>query len=315
VISARVALRRSGLVARRAPTRRMELAALIAGLTTVVAWGSAFVAIRAAGETFSPGAMALGRLLVAAAILGGIALARHLCGRRESLPGRRDVLAIGGYAVLWLCCYSIALNAAERSVDAGTAAIVINTGPLLIAVLAGVFLREGYPRGLLVGCVLAFAGTVLIGAATSGGPAGATATGFALLVLAVLAYAAAVIVQKPVLSRVSGFQVTWLGTAIATVVLLPLTPSLVSELHHANVAALGWMIYLGVVPTTLGFATWSFALRHASAGRTAALNYLIPVVAITLGWLVLGEPPPDLAVAGGALCLAGVFLARRPRSP
>ncbi len=312
--SPRAGLGRSNLVPGGLPSRRLELTALIAGLTTVMAWGSAFVAIRAAGETFSPAAMALGRLVVAAAILGAIALARHLSGRREPLPGRRDTLAIGGYAVLWLCCYSIALNAAERSVDAGTAAMVINIGPLLIAVLAGAILREGFPRGLLVGCVLAFAGTVLIGVATSGRPAGATTAGFALLVLAVLSYAAAVIVQKPVLSRVSGFQVTWLGTAIATVVLLPLTPDLVSELHNASAAAIGWLIYLGVVPTTLGFATWSFALRHASAGRTAALNYLIPVVAITLGWLVLGETPPALALAGGTLCLAGVRLARRPHS-
>jgi drug/metabolite transporter (DMT)-like permease len=52
-------------------------------------------------------------------------------------------------------------------------------------------------------------------------------------------------------------------------------------------------------------------VRRASAGRTASLNYLIPVVAILLGWVLLGERPPWLAAAGGALCLAGVYLARR----
>jgi drug/metabolite transporter (DMT)-like permease len=65
------------------------------------------------------------------------------------------------------------------------------------------------------------------------------------------------------------------------------------------------------MPTALGFATWSFALRRTSAGRTASLNYLIPVVAILLGWVVLSERPPWPALAGGALCLAGVYLARR----
>jgi drug/metabolite transporter (DMT)-like permease len=53
------------------------------------------------------------------------------------------------------------------------------------------------------------------------------------------------------------------------------------------------------------------ALRRGSAGRTASLNYLIPVVAIVLGWVALGERAPGLAFAGGALCLAGVYLARR----
>src|SRR5262249_50658654 len=64
-------------------------------------------------------------------------------------------------------------------------------------------------------------------------------------------------------------------------------------------------------PTALGFATWSFALSRASAGRVASLNYAIPVVAITLGWAYLGERPPALAVGGGALCLVGVYVARR----
>jgi len=79
----------------------------------------------------------------------------------------------------------------------------------------------------------------------------------------------------------------------------------------AITSAIGWTIYLGLMPTALGFATWAFALRRSSAGRMASLAYLIPVVAILLGWAVLGERPPWLAAAGGALCLAGVYLARR----
>ena len=72
-----------------------------------------------------------------------------------------------------------------------------------------------------------------------------------------------------------------------------------------------WLVYLGVGPTALGFATWAYALRRMSAGRLASLAYLIPVVAILLGWALLGETPPWLAAVGGALCLAGVYLARR----
>ena len=71
------------------------------------------------------------------------------------------------------------------------------------------------------------------------------------------------------------------------------------------------MIYLGLAPTALGFATWAYALRRMNAGRLASLAYLIPVVAILFGWALLGETPPSLAAAGGALCLTGVALARR----
>ena len=286
-----------------------DVAALSAALVTVIAWGSAFVAIRAAGETLSPGAIALGRLAVSSAILTAVALVR-----RAALPPRRDLLHIAAYGVLWLTVYSVALDAAERRVDAATAAMLINTGPILIAVLAGFFLREGFPPGLFAGCAVAFAGCVVIGLATtqSGTRAG---LGIVLCVVAALAYALAVLVQKPVLARVSSFQVTWLGCAAATVACLPFAPTLAIEAAKADAAALGWTVYLGIVPTALGFATWSFALRRTSAGRMASITYLIPVVATVLGWAVLGETPPWLAGAGGALCLAGVYVARRaPRS-
>jgi drug/metabolite transporter (DMT)-like permease len=284
---------------------RSDLPALIAGLVTVTLWGSAFVGIRAAGEALSPGALALGRLLVGSAILGSVALIR-----REPLPQPRDLLAIGAYGVLFLAIYSVALNAAERSVDAGTAAMIVNTGPILIALLAGVFLGEGLPSGLLAGCAVAFAGCVLIGFATtrSGSRAG---FGILLLVFATIAYSTAVVVQKSALARVSSFQVTWLGCAAGTVACLPFAPALAAEAAKAGATAIGWTIYLGVFPTTIGFVTWSFALRRTSAGRMASLNFLIPVVAILLGWVLLREVPPWLAVAGGALCLAGVYLARR----
>ena len=121
----------------------------------------------------------------------------------------------------------------------------------------------------------------------------------------------AVVVQKPVLARVSSLQVTWLGCAAATVACLPFAPTLATGPRKPTPSAIGWTIYLGVVPTALGFATWAFALRRTSAGRMASLAYLIPLVAILLGWAVLGERPAWLAAVGGSLCILGVALARR----
>jgi drug/metabolite transporter (DMT)-like permease len=89
----------------------------------------------------------------------------------------------------------------------------------------------------------------------------------------------------------------------------------VTDAAHADGAAIGWTVYLGAAPTALGFATWAIALRRTSAGRMASLTYLIPLVAIVLGWAVLGETPRWLAASGGVLCLAGVVLARRRTGP
>jgi drug/metabolite transporter (DMT)-like permease len=106
-------------------------------------------------------------------------------------------------------------------------------------------------------------------------------------------------------------QVTWIGCAIATVVCLPFAPQLASDAGDAGASALAWTVYLGAVPSALGFATWSFALGRTSAGRMGSLTYLAPPIAVALGWAVLREAPAWLAVAGGCLCLAGVYVARR----
>jgi drug/metabolite transporter (DMT)-like permease len=282
-----------------------DVAALTAALVTVTLWGSAFVGIRAAGDTLSPGAIALGRLLVCSAIFGVVAVVRQ-----ERLPERRDLVPIAIYGVLWLGVYSVALNAAEQRVDAGTAAMLISTGPILIAILAGLVLHEGFPPRLFAGCAVAFAGCAMIGVATTE-PGARGGVGVALCIGAAIAYAVAVIVQKSVLARVTPFQVTWLGCLAATIACLPFAPTLFDEATTAGAEAIAWVVYLGVFPTALGFATWTFALRRTSAGRMAAITYLIPVVAILLGWALLGETPPWLAAVGGALCIAGVYAARR----
>jgi drug/metabolite transporter (DMT)-like permease len=273
---------------------------------TVLFWGSGFVGIRAVATTLSPGAIALGRLVVSTLILAGIGLVQ-----RKPLPHRRDLFGIGLYGVLWLGLYSVALNAAERLIDAGTAAMLIATGPILIALLSGLFLGEGFPQNLFIGCGIAFTGAVMIGLATSQGGAHTT-VGILLCAIAVLAYSVAVVLQKGVLRRASPLQVTWLGSTAATIACLPFAPALLKEASTAPASAIGWIVYLGAVPTAVGFLTWTFALRRTTAGQTGSFLYLVPVVATGLGWLLLGEVPPWLAFVGGALCLGGVFVARRP---
>src|SRR5204862_1527953 len=91
------------------------------------------------GRRLAPGALALGRLLVGSTVLGVLVLAR-----REPLPCRRDLPPILACGLLWFGFYNVALNAGERRVDAGTAAMLVNVAPVLIALLAGVLLGEGF---------------------------------------------------------------------------------------------------------------------------------------------------------------------------
>jgi drug/metabolite transporter (DMT)-like permease len=292
----------------RARFRTEHTAALAAALVTVLFWASAFVGIRSAGRSLSPGALSLGRLLVGAA-----ALALLLFVRNERLPSwselRPVALPLLACGLLWFGAYNVALNAGERRVDAGTAAMLVNVGPILIAILAGFLLHEGFPRTLLIGCGIAFGGVVVIAFATSN--AGATTAGVVLCILAAVAYSGGVVSQKRVLGTLSPLQTILLCCLIGVLACVPFAPQLVGELGDADAAAIGWMVYLGVFPTALAFTTWAFALARTGAGRMAATTYLVPPVSILLGWLLLSESPPALALAGGVLCLAGVIVARR----
>ncbi len=281
---------------------------LIAALVTVCLWASAFVGIRYAGRELAPGPLALARLLVGSLALGALMLIRREpLVRRPGLPG---VVICG---VLWFGAYNVALNSAERRVDAGTASLLVNVAPLFIAMLAGVFLKEGIGRLLLLGCAVSFSGVALIAAGTSGHGVSA-GWGAALCIIAAAVYAVGVVAQKPSLRHGSPLAVTFMACTIGAVCCLPYAPSLITQAGDAHRSALLWTIYLGLVPTAIGFSIWAYALSHTAAGKLGATTYLVPPIAVLLGWIILGEVPALVALPGGILCLAGVGLARyRPR--
>ncbi len=285
---------------------RYRWGALAAVAVTLLAWASAFVAIRFVGGSYQPGSLALGRLVVGSAALG-IAL---LIGRRWVAPTGREWALIVLCGLAWFMVYNLALNAAEQRVDAGTTAMLVNVGPILIALFAGLLLGEGFPRWLVIGALVAFCGAVLVGVATTkAGPA--DLLGVVLCLVAAVTYAIGVLAQKPVLARLPALQVTWLACTIGAVGSLPFTPALVRDLGSAPVAATGWLVYLGVVPTALAFSTWAYALARMDAGRLGVSTYVVPPITIVLGAVLLGEVPPVLAMAGGVVCLIGVAISRR----
>jgi drug/metabolite transporter (DMT)-like permease len=271
----------------------------------VVLWASAFVAIRAVGESLSPAPLALLRLGVAAAALTVVVLVKGTVRVRLS---RRSFLLICAYAVLWLAGYTVALNAGERHVDAGTAALLVNLAPLLVAFAAGRFLSEGYSRPLIIGSLVALGGTAIIAAGAS---AERDVAGVLLCLLAAALYAGGVLIQKLSLRDVDGLTAIWLGCVIATAVLLPWAPQLVSEVAVAPAGAIAGAVYMGVFPTAIGFTAWAYALRRMDAGRLTATTYAVPAVSVLLSWLVLAEIPTVYGLLGGAICLVGVAISRR----
>ncbi|MEV7286449.1 DMT family transporter [Streptomyces sp. NPDC093252] len=292
----------------RAVRRRAGVPAAAAAVVTVVLWASAFVSIRSAGEAYSPGALALGRLAGGALALGAWCLVR-----REGWPPRAAWPGIAVSGVLWFGVYMVVLNWGEQQVDAGTAALVVNTGPLLIALLGAKLLGDPMPPRLVAGLAVSFAGAVTVGLSMSGG-GGSSVLGVALCLIAAVAYAGGVVAQKPALGHASVLQVTAFGCAVGTVLCLPFSWQLVTEAAHAPLSATLNMVYLGLFPTALAFTTWAYALSRTTASRMGATTYAVPALVVVMSWLTLGEVPGVLTLVGGGLCLLGVAVSRS-RSP
>lgn len=278
---------------------------LVAIAVTVIAWASAFVVIRGVAPYFSGGPLALGRLLI-----GTVLLALVLIGRRWVKPTGREWLLILVFGVAWFGVYNVALNTAEQSLDAGTTAMLVNIGPILIALGAGLFLREGIPKWLGIGAGVAFVGVIFIGIGTGSAELG-DGWGVVWCLVAAIVYAIGVLCQKQVLSTLPAAQVTWLGCVIGAIACLPFTGSLVEELQAAPPAAILGVVYLGAVPTALAFSTWAYALSRMPASRLGVTTYVVPAIVVALGFVFFQEIPTALAIVGGIICLGGVALSRR----
>jgi drug/metabolite transporter (DMT)-like permease len=282
---------------------------------TFLAWASAFVVIRGVGPHLDGGPLALGRLAVGTLALGILVS----LSRSWVWPSRREWLLLAVSGVAWFGAYNVALNTAEQTLDAGTAAMIVGIGPILIALGAGIFLGEGIPKWLALGAAVAFLGVVLIGIGTllaSGTAHPFDVLGAVLALVAAITYAIGVLTQKPVVRRIPAIQATFIGCVIGLVVCLPFAGLLVAQLAVAPAAAWWGTVYLGVVPTALAFTTWAYALKRMPAGQLGIASYLSPPLATVMGFVAFQEIPHPLALAGGVICLVGVALSRRrPKVP
>jgi drug/metabolite transporter (DMT)-like permease len=290
------------------PTPRTPGLTWLAMSVTVVLWASAFVVVRSVGHDFSAAPLTFGRIAVGSLALSVMVLVLpRRDGPRWGMPRGRVLAAVAVWGLAWFGTYNLAFNAAERHLDAGTTAILVNIAPMLVALLAGVVLGEGFPRRLVVGVAVAFAGVVLI--ATASSSAHLDRVGILLGLAAAVLYAGSATLQKSVLPRVNALTMTWLGCLAGTIAFLPFAPTLVRELQTAPTSSVLGIVYLGIFPTAIAFSTWGYVLARVTAGRTAASTYAVPAIVVLMSWALLAEVPPTVALIGGVLALAGVAVA------
>jgi drug/metabolite transporter (DMT)-like permease len=267
--------------------------------TTLLLWSLAFVCIRVAVEHFSVPGLTLARLLVASAAL---AMAAPVLG--VGVPTRTDLPRLAACALTGMAGYQLLLNAGERTVDAGTANLLVNTGPVFAALLAWAVLAERPTRRTWIGMGLGCSGATLLALTHDGA---IRPHPDALLVVAAAAcHATFFVLQKPLLGRYRSFEVTCYATWGAALVTLPAAGHLAHDLPRLDGGALASLLFLGIGSSAVANATWTYALGRIDIAVASTTLYLAPPLTIAIGWAALDETPTPLTLLGGLVVLTGV---------
>lgn len=273
----------------------------LALLTSVMLWGSGFVGIRVALAGYSPSHLALLRFLSASATILVYAL---VAGVRP--PARKDLPYILIMGFVSITVYHVALNAGERTVTAGSASMLIASGPIFSALLARVALDERLRVWGWIGIAISFLGVSLIAMGEGGGVH--FNLGAFLVLIAAMATGISVVMQKHYLKT---YNVTDFCTHLilaGTLFLLVFLPGLGTAIRQAPPKATLAVLYLGVFPAAIAYLTWGYVLKRIPASVAASSLYAVPIFAILIGWMVLREVPSAASIVGGALAFAGVTL-------
>ena len=282
----------------------------IAGALAIVylVWGSTYLGIAVAIETLPPLLMAAVRFLTAGAILYFVA--SRAGERAADRPGRREWAAAvvtgvplflgGNGGVVW----------AQQTVPSGIAALLIATVPLWIVLLDRLVYRTRLSAQGLVGLVLGFGGLVLL--VDPGGSEGIDPVGAATLAAAALAWAlgsllsrSASLPARPLVA--AAMQMLAGGSALGLVAVATgeLSEIRLEEFSGRSVLAFAYLIVFGSI---LAFSAYAWLLRVARTSLVATYAYVNPVVAVALGWAVLGEAIARRTLLAGAIIVAAVAL-------
>lgn len=275
-------------------------------------WGASFLLIKFGLEGLSPVQLVLGRLLAGTLVLALVATVR-----RARLP--REPALWGHLTLMGLLANIIPFalfGFAEQRISSGLAGVLNGTTPLFTMLVAALATLIGWPgdrltRTRLAGLLVGFAGVVLVVAPWRGGTLGGGLVGTLACLLASACYGVSFVYTRRFISG-SGYSplaLSFSQLAMATVVLGIASPVVARGPVDLRPSVLATTAVLGALGTGIAYLLNYRLIRDEGPTTASMVTYVVPVVAVVLGVIVLGEPLTWELFAGAAIVVCGVALA------
>ena len=275
--------------------------------TVYTIWGSTYLGIALAVETMPPLFAVSSRFVAAGAILAGLVAWRRGSGSLRIT--RRELMAVTLVGVLFNGANAL-LFFAEETIPIGLASLIIASVPLWVAVFR-ILAGDHPPRLVLAGIVTGFVGVALLVR-----PSGdAEWEGIVLVVLSAFAWSIGSFLSPRLPLPSESVTATAYQMGIGGLVFLPL--GLASGPHPEEFSSrsiLGWL-YLVVFGAIVGYTAYVWLLAHAPLSVAATYAYVNPVIAISLGAVVLDESITTQIVVGATIVLTSVAVVVRREPP
>ncbi|PFQ44545.1 EamA family transporter [Bacillus cereus] len=285
--------------------KKWDFRIICAHAFTIIIWGTAFPAIRMGLESYTPEHLTLLRLLIASSILLLFSFIYKL-----RLPDLKDIPAIFIFGALGFTIYHIALNYGEKTVNAGSASLIVSVTPIVTAILASVFLNEKMKLNGWIGSVISFIGIALI--SFSQGDSIQLNSGGLFVLLAAVSESLFFVFQKSYLKKYGFLPFTVYTILSSTICMLIFSPGVYQEILASPIEVNLSVIYLGVFPTVLPYIALAYIISRAGASEATSSLYLTPVTACFVAWIWLGEVPTFVSIIGGGITILGIVIVHIP---
>jgi drug/metabolite transporter (DMT)-like permease len=291
----------------------VNTAAIVAFASLGLIWGSNFIFMKWAAELISPIQVVFLRMLFGFLPILLLALYR----RELRLADFRHWPHFVVMSILATALYYYAFAAGTQLLPSSIAGMLSGAIPLFTFVMSALFLKQEpvtAPKIAAVG--IGFVGVLLIARPWSGGEAELNLWGVGYMVLGSLSLGSSFVYARRFMAtlNISPLALSTYQIGIALCILTAVTPFAgMGDIGHDAVTLTGLILGLGLTGTGIAYVLYYFIVQRMGAVQASSVTYLPPVVALLIGWLLVGEPLRPVDFLAMAAILGGVYAIQAPR--